>query len=385
MSNPRQSVGFPEVAIIHKGSPKQKVVKGDKTIEIQGKDLNNLFRIHFLPGTEDVRKIWHEKHAGEYKKYGDKFAIPDGYEIAQMRVVVPAPTVWDAWDYGNEVYNAGRRIALADDDHYITLRDPLTGEYIIKDGEPYRPFTPKDEITYEKTINGEKKTITLIMKSQGRLRLVLEDLVNAGQLVQVILKTTSFYDCQNINRQLAGIQNIADMINGGNAGGIPIIIYRAEQEVAWNKPDGSAQRIKKWFINLKADPNWVKMAFASMGKKALAGSAMNNLMLPATSVTGPVDPDRETFESGDEDPNTVEGEFSEPEPEFSQPEEPAPTSDNSVKYHYLGVKIVNLVALQCDISKEEAAKYLGLGAKEGKIEKEITIDQAKEFAKHINV
>lgn len=404
-TTPRQSISFPDVAIIHKGTPKQIVEKDGKTVQIQGKDLNQKFRIHFLPGTESVRAKWHAKHAQHFKQYGTKYAIPDGYEVEELRVVVPSQSVWDAWDYGNEAYSSGRRVALADDDHYISLRDPVTGEFIIHDGKPYRKFTPKDVIPYER---GGKK-YELIMKTHGRLRLVLEDLVTAGELVQVILKTTSFYDCQNIKKQLGGIQQIADSVNGGNAGGIPLIIYRSEQEVVWNKDDGGAARVKKWFINIKADPRWVQMAFARLGKNALTGE-----ITPTPLLSGPVNPEAETFEDGDGDIPDIFDTTKEP------PAEPAPTKEPAApaqakepaapptpiaatqpaliegtatdapaslgpKYSYLGDTIVSAVSKRAGIPKNEAAVQLGAAEKAGRIQKELTLTEAEEFASHLNV
>jgi len=390
MTTPRQAVSFPDVAIIHKGSPKKIMEKDGRKIEIQGDDLKNKFRIHFLPGTDDVRASWHAKHTQEYKKYGDKFAIPDGYEVENLRVVIPAPSVWDAWDYGNECYNSGRRVASADDDHYISLRDPNTGEFTIQNGKPFRKFTPKDTISYER----KGKKYTLQMKTHGRLRLVLEDLVNAGHLVQVILKTTSFYDCQNIKKQLAGIQVIADSVNGGNAGGIPLLIYRAEQEVAWNHEDGSASRVKKWFINIKADPRWVQSAFARMGKNALTGSSINSLLLPAGSIQGDVNPDAETFESGDEGPQPeyvdATAQDIPPEPEQTpqpeaQPDPAAKAVEGAAKYKTLGETVVKTVSKRAGITTAEAAKALGAAEKAGKIGKELSVKEAEDFGAHLDI
>lgn len=388
MVTPRQSVSFPDVAVIHKGTPKQIIEKDGRPVEIQGKDLNNKFRVHFLPGTDDVRRDWHTKHAAEFKEYGPKFTIPSGYEVESLRVVIPAPSVWEAWSYGNEAFSSGRRIALADDEHYITYRDPATGEYLIRDGKPFKKFTPGDTISY--THNGRE--IVLPMKSHGRLRLVLEDMVNAGHLVQVILKTTSFYDCGNINRQLAGIQSLADSISGGNAGGIPLLIYRAEQEVTWNKKDGGASRIKKWFINLKADPNWVKFAFSQLGKHALSAPGMNMLMAPAPAIVGEVNPEQEEFLGGDEDDmeNVIDSE-DEPQPDQEQPvvtikslaqSEPAsaPGEPPPEALPYLSDEIVTAVAKRAGISKADAAKILAYGEKKGLIGKKITKADAIQYA-----
>lgn len=384
----RQDLAFPEVALIKKGTPKQIVTKEGKSYKIQGKDLKQKFRIHFLPGTEDVKAAWDKFHAKEYVKYGDKFAIPDGYEVTSVVAVLPSQSVWDSWNYVNSTYDAaGRRIGEANDDHYLTLRDGATGAFIIKNGEPYKKFTPGDTIDYER--NGKK--YSLKMRTDGRLRLVLRDLVNSGCLVQCVLKTTSFYDCQNIKKQLAGIQVIADMVNGGNAGGIPIMIYRSETECVWNKPDGSAARVKQWFINIKADPEWVKHAFARLGQNALVGTQMETNLLPAPVIEGSVSPEAEVFDDGDALPGdeVVEGIANEPVQEVVQEVvqgEFKETHQQEGLFNYLSATIVNHVADIARISAPEAAKYIAQAMKDGRIKPGyITIDEAEEFAKHINV
>lgn len=386
MVTPRQQVAFPDVAIIHKGTPKKIVVKDDRKVEIQGKDLNNKFRIHFLPGTDAVRAAWHERHAAEYKEYGPDFTIPFGYELTSFRAVCPAPSVWDAWDYGNEIYSAGRRVALADDDHYIFRREPPSWDYTIRNGIPLTKFTPGDTIEYNiKDRNDPNKSrhIVLQMKTHGRLRLVMEDMVNTGNLVQFILKTTSFYDCQNIRKQLAGIQAIADMVAGGNAGGVPFEVYRSEQEITWNKPDGSAARVKKWFINIKADPDWVKFAFARLGKNALAGEKITQALIPAT-VSGTVDPAKEEFEDSDsyEPPDFLDGETKDVPAEAPAP---AQETGNEPVFAYNSLDIVSAVSKRIGITRNEAAVHLANALKDGKIQKTMTIAQAETFASHLNV
>ena len=41
-----RGLAFPQIGVIKKGSPKQKVQRGDREIEIQGKDLQ-YFRVEF--------------------------------------------------------------------------------------------------------------------------------------------------------------------------------------------------------------------------------------------------------------------------------------------------------------------------------------------------
>ena len=307
----KQQQGFPEVAVLRKGKPKKNIIKtynGEKNIQVVGEDLNQKMRLHFLPGTDAAKDAFNVVHAKELVTYPENYTIREGeYEVTRLSAVVPATNVWAAWEYGNEVYQAGRRLGLADDDHYIYLKDPLDGnKFLVKDGEPYRKFEPGELIHYER----DGKSFDLKMKVSGRLRLVLTDLMGAGQLVQVTLKTTSYYDCLNIKNQLAGIQAIADIVNGGNAGGVIFTVYRSMQNVTWNKPDGGAMRVDKWFFNIQADPEWVKKAFARMSKNALTGEVLAKALLPGDSIEGPVNPEtpEEEFEPGE---GVIDGEFTE--------------------------------------------------------------------------
>lgn len=298
---PRQQVQYPTVAYIRKGKPKVKLPNkdGNGTYEALAphSDLKDKFRIHFLPGTSIAKEIWNSRHEKELVKYPENSTAPNGYEVQQLRVIVPAQSVWNAWRHGNTANNTGREIARADDERYWTLRDPLTGAYIVREGEPYKKYSIGDAIHYER--NG--KQYELKLKTNGQLRLVCADMVEQGQLVEFVLKTTSFYDCQNIKAQLQGIQNIADTVNNGNAAGIPLVIYRMQQEVTWNKPDGSASRVPQWLVNIQADPLWVKHIFSRMGQLALTSGATAYLP-PSKSIEGVVEPiDDDASDIVDED------------------------------------------------------------------------------------
>lgn len=278
MTTPKLSIAFPEVAQIRKGGAK---VKNDKGIEVVGKDLNDRFRVVFYPGVAaDIQ-------AAFYRTY-------DTYTPHRIRAMTPFRSVWEAWSWANEAHNAGRMVAKADDEKYIVLRDPLSGEYIVRDGEPHRPYTPGEVVTYER--NG--KQYSLKLKSTSRLRLFLPEI---GRLVTFQLKTTSYYDRLNIGEQLGAIQAIADALNAGNAAGIPFYVYRAEREVTWNKPDGGALRVKKWLINIEADPAWVETAVKRMSDFALTGAMRVPLVPQLTAeIAGQVDPNVDEDDLDDE-------------------------------------------------------------------------------------
>lgn len=316
MTTPKQQIAFPEVAILRKGTPK---VKGQNGF-IQGKDLGQKFRISFYPGTTDSRNAWQAAHPESYVKYDltyrlpGTYAEPDGFEIERLRAMVPFRSVFDAWEWANEAHSAGRMVAKADDDHYLMKRDPLTGAYLVQNGEPYTEFHHGDEIRYEKN----NKTMVLPIRTVGRLRLFVPEL---ERMVFITLKTTSFYDRLNIDANLSALQFLANTLNGGNAAGIPFYIYRREQEICWNKPDGSAQRIKKWLVNIEADPEWVKVAQSRMANFALTGMVSQALLAPPPppAMTAAVNPFDEPDEPGDEflpSPSGIlEGQVTELEPE----------------------------------------------------------------------
>ena len=263
MQTTKLSIAFPEVGVIRKGA--EKADNG-----VVGKDLNDRFRVVFYPGAGEIAAAF--------------FAAYDTYQPHTIRAMAPFRSVWDAWSNYNEAYNAGRMIAQADDEHYIVLRDPLTGEYQVRNGEPHRPYTPGEGIAYER--NG--KRIVLKLKPTGRLRLFLPEL---GRMVTLTLKTTSYYDRLNVQGHLGAIQAIAEALNGGNAAGIPLVIYRAEREVTWNKPDGGALRVKKWLVNIEADAEWVKAATQRLSRFALTGEMPVGLLQPVDElVVGAVDP-----------------------------------------------------------------------------------------------
>lgn len=321
MTTPKQQIAFPEVAVLRKGTPK---VKGQNGF-IQGSDLGKNFRIAFYPGTTDSREAWQRAHPETYVKYDmtyrrpGQYAEPDGFEVERIRAMVPFRSVFDAWEWANEAHSAGRMVAKADDEHYLMLRDPLNGKYIVQNGEPYTEYHHGDVVRYEK--NG-KQTV-LPIRTVGRLRLFIPEL---ERMVFITLKTTSFYDRLNIDANLSAIQFLANTLNGGNAAGVPFFIYRREQEVTWNKPDGSAARVKKWLVNIEADPEWVKVATARMANFALTGTVSQALLAPPPppQMAAPVNPYDEPDEPGDEPDYGDQGDIIDGQAEPVEPPAPEP-------------------------------------------------------------
>src|SRR5512145_562081 len=281
---PKQETGFPEVGILRKGGPKKKGKSKDgREIDVVGDDLNDRFRSVFHPGTADVQTRF--------------FEVYQTYQPAVVRAMMPFHSVWRNWTCFYEAHVGGCMIAKADagQKRIISLRHPVSKEYIIRDGEPYTPFTPGERFEF----NGKE----IKFKPTGRLRLFLPDL---RRFVTFLLKTTSFYDKLNVERNLAAIQAIADAIQEGNAAGIPFLAYRRETEITWKQ-----SRITKWLVYLEIDPDstWAQQAM----DRLLAGGLAEQLVAPATLAIDDGEPLETMADDEEDDPFEDEAGMVEPE------------------------------------------------------------------------
>jgi hypothetical protein len=293
----RQAVSFPTVAKIRKGTPKRIGTKDGREYQMMGKDLKNKFRIEFLPGTKDIQEKWHTLHEKDLVKYGDKFVTAEGYEVNYIRAMIPTEKVMDGWRWSNETYNtAGMLIASADGERYWTKKDPITMETIVKNGEPYTEFNVGDAVQYT---NSKGNKISLKLKSTGKLDLFLPEL---GEFVCFELRTASYLDSLYIEKNLRAIQGIANAINGGMAGGIPLDIYRVEVETPYMS-NGESHKGKQWFIQIKANSEWAEAAIKRMNSFAMGGS---QALLQAPSFAIPELPSIASEETDDEDGETPE-------------------------------------------------------------------------------
>ena len=283
LSTRRQRMAFPVIGQIRKGALKGEMVKNGKTIKTVGQDLRDKFRVVMFAGNNgaDTRFM---------QVYGTM-------QPTRIQCMLPFATIDQSWQYFNEAYSAGRMIARADDEHYITLRDPKTGVYTVINGEPFTPFVAGTKIEYE--VNGS--TIKLPVKPTGRLRVWLPAL---ERMVMLELKTTSFYDCLNIDSQLGAMAAMAETLNNRSVAGIPFWLYRRPTEITWNKPDGSATRVEKWLINLEVDSDWVKVAFSRLRSTVFGlsgGDSQLTLPQPTEESAQFYDVDPETDGAEDEE------------------------------------------------------------------------------------
>ena len=289
-------IAFPTVAQIRKGGKKRIIQKNGRSIESFGPDLEDKFRVVFAPGAEEIMTTF--------------INIYDSLTPTRIRAMIPFPSVWSTWYFANEAYASSCRIAQADDEHFVSLRDPITLEYTIRNGEPHRPYTPGEKINYQR----DGKTYSLAIKPNGRLRLFLPDI---GRWVTFELRTNAYYDRINIEQQLGALQAIANMLNNGNAGGIPFTIYRRLGDVLWNKPDGGAQRVKKWLVNIEIDQEWGERAL-----QKLTASSLGNLtpasfdLAPRGPILSPVDPTQEDTDEEDEEAKSFDAGHYPPDVDF---------------------------------------------------------------------
>jgi len=237
--NRRQSAAFPTVAMLRKGA--SKIIRDGK--EMIGPDLNDRFRVDWLPGVDPAIK----------QMFLDIYKTDQPHSV---RAMIAFPSIWQAWSNTNEAYWGTTRFAVADNEHYLYLANPFSWEPIIQHGEPFKPFIPGEVLNFENK-NGEPQAFKL--RPTTRFDLFLPELV--GYFVTFQIKTRSSGDLISLRRNLAAIQAAADALGQRTgAAGIPIIVSRREDTVMWHKAPGQTMPVKKWLIDIRPDPGskWAK-------------------------------------------------------------------------------------------------------------------------------
>lgn len=276
-----RGLAFPQIGVIRKGSPKQKMVKGDKEVLIQGKDLDH-FRVEF--DANEVLAMQTFKNI-----YGDK--------PKQIKVVFPFDEVDRTWDAYLEAYTASRLLARSDGENIIYWRKD--GKVLVAGGRATVSQVVDISIQigkeqYSKTkieltdgcpvpyidgmvFGGTSKT-PAIAKPVGRLRVVIPEL---RRLATLTFMTTSKRDIIAMGGQdsgeLGSIVKVCQSVRVPFAG-VPLILKRRQEEVSVPKEDGSAVRVKKWMVHIEPDPDFV----------ARANIAMHRLAMPAVPLLGQV-------------------------------------------------------------------------------------------------
>jgi hypothetical protein len=288
-STTRQSAAFPTAAILRKGGPK---VKKDGK-EVMGPDLNDRFRVDWLPGVDPVVQ----------KMFDDIYHTDQPHTL---RAMIAFPNVFQAWDSLNEAYWGASRFAHADNERYLSLFNPFTWQPIIVHGEPFKPFIPGEILMFENK-QGEQKAFKL--KPTTRFDLFLPELV--GVFVTFQIKTNASGDLINLRRNLAAIQAAADALGQRTgAAGIPIIVSRREDVVQWHKAPGQTVPVKKWLIDIRPD---AASKWAQTFAERLAALALAMPLSVEEDPSGDVDPIGEE-DGGGAEPTNISTPAPEPAP-----------------------------------------------------------------------
>jgi len=314
----RQSAAFPTVAILRKGGPKTK----REGKEIMGPDLNDRFRIDWLPGVDSTIK----------ELFG---AIYKSDQPHALHAMIAFPNVWQAWSTMNEAYWGSSRFAHADNERYQSLYNPFTWEPIIVRGEPFKPFIPGEILSFE---NKQGEVQAFKLRPTTRFDLFLPDLV--GCFVTFQIKTRASGDLINLRRNLAAIQAAADALGQRTgAAGIPIIVSRREDTVQWHKAPGFTVPVKKWLIDIRPDS---KSRWAQTFAERLAALALT------TPLVVEEDPSDDSDLKDDDEGGTARPDSAN-EPHLPHAEEPDQSADplmpqRSNHYSFFWVTIVPKLA-----------------------------------------
>jgi hypothetical protein len=257
----KQQSDFPVVANIRKGGP-----KGERR---PGRDLEQQFRVVFDPGME----IYQKRFLGLYNTLTPTV----------INATLPFNDLSACYEISNEAYKAGMLVFKAVNGQILVHRDPETSEYLVRNGVAqvdganlvYDPYDFRS-LTYTGH-NGN--VITLPIKTQSRVKLMISGMQD---FVWFLLKSTSYYDSLNIMNNMAAVQAVANAATGGRVAGVQINIFRAQQSILWNSPNGP-RRIMKWLINIKIDPRWVDRMQEKMAQNTL-GAGDQNLIEIATQI-----------------------------------------------------------------------------------------------------
>lgn len=271
------NMAFPIVANIRKGA--------EKTQNRPGQDLNEKFRVVFEPGMETFEQKFKSIYGSLYP------------EVINAMI----PFDLDAcFEISNEAYKAGMLVFKAVNGKILVWRDPTDGTYKVRNGEAQEPGVSLDYDPYEMSSinykNYQGKAISLPIKTQTRLKLMIPEMED---FVWFQLKSNSFYDSLNVANNLEAIKAIAYSATGGRVAGMRINVFRAQQEILWNS-DSGPKRIKKWLIQIKIDPEWVKKMTVMMASNTLsAGTEV--MQLEAPNHAPDPEQDQDTSDSEPED------------------------------------------------------------------------------------
>jgi len=279
----KQQIAFPVVANIRKGAP-----KGERR---PGKDLEQRFRVVFEPGMEAYQKRFLEL-------YGS-------LTPTTINAMLPFNDLSACYEISNEAYKAGMLVFKAVNGQVLVHRNPENGDYLVRDGAAqgqgvsttYDPYAFR-ALTYT---SHDGRQVTLPIKTQTRVKLFIPEMED---FVWFLLKSTSYYDSLNIQNNIAAVQMVADAATGGRVAGVRINVFRAQQSILWNSPEGP-RRIDKWLLNIKIDPSWVKQMAIRMSEATLGAGTQVQAQIAAPDYAP--DPDQDQDQDFDDEDEILDG------------------------------------------------------------------------------
>lgn len=229
----------PVIGYLRKGGEKEtKISKKGKEYKGYGSDLE-YFR--FTARNEQDTQIVED------------FLQAYGAEPQRLEVYLPAASVDDVLMAFKEEYNASKLIHRCDG-HWIYQRDRYSGEF-VQTHEPC-PYGPEVERPLRRTEEQPG------CRNEGRLALILPELVNMGHYGVVTALTHSINDIANLYRSLADCEQ-----RFGSLSRIPFYLYRAPERIT--TPNGP--RREKWLLYIQPASEFVTHQLEVARTLALSG------------------------------------------------------------------------------------------------------------------
>ena len=237
-------VEFPKIATIRKGDSKESGKPLNK------RDLGPVFRVVFN-GTDERTVEAQERFIAAYGSLQPE-------EIDAI-FTVDSPEEGNTWRFWLEAYDKGALVLQTDGKWIQYQRNRKTGQAMVRNGRDVEtgervPYDGQPAYSYYSKKN--KVDVPVYPKAHGYLRIIVPAL---RRLAYLELRTTSFWDCDNIDKNLRAIAS-----THGSLKGIPCIIRRRLTPVS--KPLGSGKRFwdDEWLVFVEAAPEWVDDKLAQL-------------------------------------------------------------------------------------------------------------------------
>jgi hypothetical protein len=238
--------GLERIAKLHKGTPKQKKMKGDREIEVVGRDTD-YFRVEFVDG---------------YEYLSADFAQLYGPQPKEIPFMLDADTALEALDFWYEDYDSkGTMLHRCDGVNQPVCYNATTGYH-----EHNQPC-----------IIGKCSC-----KQVARLALALPDFIAATGILGTVTMET--HSDQDIRTLIARLTTFANMF--GTLRGVPLILVRVKKDTSAPKTTrdgvrtGERTKIPRAMIDVRVEPEFARQKL--MG--ALTGQFRTERALPHAVV-----------------------------------------------------------------------------------------------------